>query len=55
MTTGTGQAAAPARDLARKPFTRMFTTPLYVGSSLNPVTSSLIATAPVPIATEPHV
>ncbi|MBK6012949.1 MFS transporter [Streptomyces sp. MBT53] len=47
--------AVAARDLARKPFAWTFTTPLYVGASLNPVNSSIIATALVPIATELHV
>ncbi|MEC3995386.1 MFS transporter [Actinacidiphila sp. DG2A-62] len=39
----------------KKPFPRRFTSPLYVGSSLNPVNSSLMATALVPIATGLHV
>jgi hypothetical protein len=33
-----------------RPFSWWFTTPLFIGSSLNPVDSSLIATALVPIA-----
>src|SRR3984957_8363757 len=33
-----------------KPFSWRFTTPLFIGSALNPVNSSLIATALVPIA-----
>ena len=37
------------------PFSARFTTPLYLGSILNPVNSSLIATALVPIATALHV
>ncbi|MFF3874002.1 MFS transporter [Streptomyces sp. NPDC001978] len=37
---------------SREPFAPTFTTPLYVGSALNPVNSSIIATAMVPIATE---
>ncbi len=41
--------------VARKPFAWTFTTPLYVGAGLNPVNSSIIATALVPIATELHV
>ncbi|MER6209711.1 MFS transporter [Streptomyces sp. NPDC001642] len=53
--TDTETAADPARALARKPFTWTFTTPLYVGAGLNPVNSSIIATALVPIATELHV
>ncbi|MFI6545000.1 MFS transporter [Streptomyces prunicolor] len=55
MRTGTGKAARPARELVRKPFAWTFTTPLYVGAGLNPVNSSIIATALVPIATELHV
>ncbi|WP_416960675.1 MFS transporter [Streptomyces sp. Agncl-13] len=55
MRTGTGKAAGPARDLVRRPFAWTFTTPLYVGAGLNPVNSSIIATALVPIATELHV
>jgi MFS family permease len=38
-------AAAPARA-----FSWRFTTPLFIGSALNPINSSLIATALVPIA-----
>ncbi|MFD4879302.1 MFS transporter [Streptomyces sp. NPDC058420] len=53
--TDTATAADPARALARKPFAWTFTTPLYVGAGLNPVNSSIIATALVPIATELHV
>ncbi|WP_328828204.1 MFS transporter [Streptomyces sp. NBC_00252] len=53
--TDTETAADPARALARKPFAWTFTTPLYVGAGLNPVNSSIIATALVPIATELHV
>ncbi|MFD4559750.1 MFS transporter [Streptomyces sp. NPDC058469] len=55
MRTDTGKATDPARTLARKPFAWTFTTPLYVGAGLNPVNSSIIATALVPIATELHV
>ncbi|MFI9046846.1 MFS transporter [Streptomyces sp. NPDC053427] len=55
MKTGTSRADAPTRDLAHKPFAWTFTTPLYVGSSLNPVNSSIIATALVPIAADLHV
>ncbi|MBN9193464.1 MFS transporter [Microbacterium sp.] len=36
---------------AGRPFSWRFTTPLYIGSALNPVNSSMIATALVPIAT----
>ncbi|MFJ2414792.1 MFS transporter [Streptomyces brevispora] len=37
---------------ASRPFAPSFTTPLYVGSALNPINSSIIATAMVPIAVE---
>ncbi|MGR3869186.1 MFS transporter [Streptomyces graminifolii] len=53
--TDTETAADPAHARARKPFAWTFTTPLYVGAGLNPVNSSIIATALVPIATELHV
>src|ERR1035438_8705374 len=36
-------------------FSWRFTTPLFMGSALNPVNSSLIATALVPIAAAMHV
>ncbi|WP_051695855.1 MFS transporter [Streptomyces sp. NRRL S-244] len=55
MRTGTRRATATASGLARKPFAWTFTAPLYVGSSLNAVNSSIIATALVPIAAELHV
>ncbi|MCS5717655.1 MFS transporter [Herbiconiux sp. CPCC 205763] len=35
-----------------KPFSWRFTAPLYIGSALNPINSSMIATALVPIATD---
>src|ERR1700727_1747410 len=38
-----------------KPFSWRFTTPLFIGSALNPINSSLIATALVPIAAGVHV
>ena len=38
-----------------KPFSWRFVTPLYVGSALNPINSSLIATALVPMAHGVHV
>jgi MFS family permease len=38
-----------------KPFPWRFTAPLYVGSSLNPINSAIIATALVPIADGLHV
>lgn len=37
------------------PFSWRFTTPLFVGSALNPVNSSLIATALLPIARDLHI
>ncbi len=55
MRTAPARADTAARGPAREPFAWTFTTPLYVGSSLNPVNSSIIATALVPIATELHV
>ncbi|MGW1408291.1 MFS transporter [Streptomyces sp. NPDC002403] len=55
MTTGAAETESIPPDLTHKPFARTFTTPLYVGSSLNPVNSSVIATALVPIATELNV
>ncbi|MBN9195014.1 MAG: MFS transporter, partial [Microbacterium sp.] len=36
---------------AGRPFSWRITTPLYIGSALNPINSSMIATALVPIAT----
>ncbi|CAL9629696.1 MFS transporter [Streptomyces sp. enrichment culture] len=45
--------AVPNRDIAisqDRAFSWRFTTPLFIGSALNPVNSSLIATALVPIA-----
>jgi MFS family permease len=38
-----------------KPFSWRFTTPLFLGSALNPINSSLIATALIPIAAGIHV
>ncbi|MEU2872189.1 MFS transporter [Streptomyces olivoreticuli] len=55
MRTAPARADTAARGPAREPFAWTFTTPLYVGSSLNPVNSSIIATALVPIATELHI
>ncbi|SNT30678.1 Major Facilitator Superfamily protein [Streptosporangium subroseum] len=52
MSTGIVQTVTPGRGSARKPFAWTFTTPLYVGSSLNPINSSIIATALVPIAAD---
>ncbi|WP_027927722.1 MFS transporter [Amycolatopsis benzoatilytica] len=42
-------------EVPSKPFDWRFTTPLYIGSALNPINSSLIATALVPIAAGVHV
>ncbi|MDT0462296.1 MFS transporter [Streptomyces gibsoniae] len=55
MKATTSRADATARGLTHRPFARTFTAPLYVGSSLNPINSSLIATALVPIAGELHI
>ncbi|MEV6056647.1 MFS transporter [Streptomyces sp. NPDC052107] len=55
MTAAPTRAEASAPGLAAKPFAWTFTTPLYVGAGLNPVNSSIIATALVPIAAELHV
>jgi MFS family permease len=44
----TGTASAAPRP--GRPFSWQFTTPLFIGSALNPVNSSLIATALLPIA-----
>lgn len=57
MTTSTrpGRSVAPnGAGTSPKPFVWKFTTPLYVGAALNPVNSSLIATALVPIAIALH-
>jgi MFS family permease len=43
-------AATDAAPMPGRPFSWQFTTPLFIGSALNPVNSSLIATALVPIA-----
>ncbi|MFD4755541.1 MFS transporter [Streptomyces sp. NPDC058426] len=48
----TARAVPPAPEEPRKPFSWRFTTPLYLGSSLNPVNSSIIATALVPLAAD---
>ncbi|MFI6656452.1 MFS transporter [Streptomyces sp. NPDC050523] len=52
-TTRRGENAAP--EPRHEPFAWSFTTPLYVGSALNPINSSIVATALVPIAGELHV
>jgi MFS family permease len=43
-------AASDAAPITGRPFPWQFTTPLLIGSALNPVNSSLIATALLPIA-----
>jgi MFS family permease len=43
-------AASEAAPVPGRPFSWRFTTPLFIGSALNPVNSSLIATALVPLA-----
>jgi MFS family permease len=57
MTSPIADGAGPFRptDESTHPFGWRFTAPLYVGTSMNPVNSSLIATALVPIATGVHV
>jgi MFS family permease len=45
--SGTASEAAPRPG---RPFPWQFTTPLFIGSALNPINSSLIATALLPIA-----
>jgi MFS family permease len=55
MSTARARADSAAHGGEHKLFGWTFTTPLYVGSSLNPINSSLIATALVPIATGLHV
>ena len=47
--------AAPVRTSGANVFPRRFLAPLYMGSALNPVNSSVIATALVPIAAAVHV
>lgn len=49
-------ASAPSQTHATaRPFSWRFTAPLFIGSALNPINSSLIATALVPIAADLHV
>ncbi|ROP60782.1 MFS transporter [Curtobacterium sp. ZW137] len=48
-------ASAATSAVTAKPFSWRFTTPLFVGSALNPINSSMIATALVPIASGLHV
>ncbi|MCU1530283.1 MAG: major facilitator superfamily 1 [Frondihabitans sp.] len=45
----------PATAIQGTPFSWRFTTPLFLGSALNPINSSMIATALVPIALGVHV
>ncbi|MEU6927531.1 MFS transporter, partial [Streptomyces sp. NPDC046631] len=52
MRSDRAQAHSTADGTARGPFAWTFTTPLYVGAALNPINSSIIATALVPIAAE---
>jgi MFS family permease len=47
ISTATGEASV----VGRKPFSWRFTIPLFIGSALNAINSSMIATALVPIAT----
>jgi MFS family permease len=48
-------AGRPAAAVAGNPFSWRFVTPMLLGSALNPVNSSVIATALVPIAAALHV
>jgi MFS family permease len=48
-------ASTSTSDVTGKPFSWRFTTPLFIGSALNPINSSMIATALVPIAVGLHV
>ncbi len=45
----------PQPTESKKAFDWRFVTPLYIGSALNPVNSSFIATALVPVAAAIHV
>ncbi|HVT70937.1 MAG TPA: MFS transporter [Trebonia sp.] len=47
---GPASAGSGSAPRAGRPFSWRFTTPLFIGSALNPVNSSLIATALLPIA-----
>jgi MFS family permease len=51
----TSPVSADESTVRGKPFSWRFTTPLFIGSALNPINSSMIATALVPIATGLHV
>jgi predicted MFS family arabinose efflux permease len=48
-------AVGPAPDKPRNPFSARFTTPLLLGSTFNPINSSLIATGLVGIGVDLHV
>ncbi|MFG2479583.1 MFS transporter [Streptomyces fagopyri] len=49
------EARTASHGLPDQPFARTFTAPLYVGAALNPINSSIIATALVPMATDLNV
>ncbi len=51
----TSSRTAVPSTVKAKPFSWRFTTPLFIGSALNPINSSMIATALVPIAAGLHV
>lgn len=51
----TVRIAVGEASVGREPFSWRFTTPLFVGSALNAINSSMIATALVPIAAGLHV
>jgi MFS family permease len=55
MKAAVTQVGDSADDVKRDSFAWPFTTPLYAGSALNPVNSSIIATAMVPIAADLNV
>ncbi|WP_405495511.1 MFS transporter [Streptomyces sp. NBC_00096] len=55
MTISGQSRAGKARTDGEDAFGWRFTTPLYLGTALNPINSSIIATALVPIATDLHV
>ncbi|WP_372564987.1 MFS transporter [Streptomyces aureus] len=55
MRTAVTRGAASASEVKGDSFAWPFTTPLYVGSALNPINSSIIATAMVPIAADLNV
>lgn len=50
MSAAQTSTASDAAPIPGRPFPRQFTAPLFIGSALNPVNSSLIATALLPIA-----